>query len=115
MPCRVRRSAGEWGCPVPPLRVKVYEHIFERIVAPENLFAAWEEFRKGKSLRRDVMAFEKRLEENIFALHRELFNGTYRHGPYRAFTIQDPKQRRIHKATVRDRIVHHAVFSVLNP
>jgi retron-type reverse transcriptase len=31
------------------------------------------------------------------------------------FTLCDPKERIIHKATVRDRIVHHALFTILNP
>lgn len=79
------------------------------------LFAAWEEFRKGKSSRTDVQEFEAHLEERIFGLHRELITGTYQHGPYSAFTICDPKQRPIHKATVRDRVLHHAVFAALNP
>lgn len=93
----------------------MHKNIFERLIAPENLFTAWEEFRRGKQSRKDVMQFEERLEQNLFLLHRELCRETYQHGPYSAFTICDPKQRRIHKATVRDRIVHHAVFSVLNP
>lgn len=85
------------------------------MISPENLFAAWEEFRKAKSSRKDVQAFEWKLEEFTFMLHRNLAAGTYRHGPYHAFRICDPKQRQIHKATVRDRIVHHAVFAALNP
>ncbi len=59
--------------------------------------------------------FESDVERSIFQLHRDLTSGDYRHGSYSAFTICDPKQRPIHKATVRDRIVHHAIFSVLNP
>lgn len=59
--------------------------------------------------------FERHLEQNLFCLHRELIAGTYRHQPYSAFTICDPKQRCIHKASVQDRILHHAIFSVLNP
>ena len=31
------------------------------------------------------------------------------------FHITDPKPRHIHKATVRDRLLHHAVFRVLEP
>ncbi len=95
--------------------MKVHEDIFSRIISPENLFSAWEEFRKGKQARKDVRLFEWQLEPNLFALHHELRTGTYRHGPYSAFTIHDPKRRRIHKAAVRDRILHHAVFSVINP
>ena len=60
------------------------------------------------------MWFEMDLEQNIFRLHRELISKTYRHGPYRCFWICDPKLRRIHKATVRDRVLHHAVFRILN-
>src|SRR3989338_5720289 len=95
--------------------MKVHQYIFDLIALPEPLFIAWEEFRKGKQRRKDVMEFETRLEQNLFQLHRELRADTYKHGSYSAFTICDPKQRRIHKATVRDRIVHHAVFAALNP
>lgn len=95
--------------------MKVYKSIFDRIVSPESLFIAWEGFRKGKQSRKDVMQFEGRLEQHLFKLHRELQSGTYKHSAYSAFTICDPKQRRIHKATVHDRIAHHAVFAALNP
>lgn len=95
--------------------MKVHKNIFNSLISPEHLFAAWEEFRKGKTSRKDVQEFEWNLEQHIFLLHRDLKTGRYRHGPYSAFTICDPKQRRIHKATVRDRIVHQSIFSVLNP
>ncbi|MFH0853160.1 MAG: reverse transcriptase domain-containing protein [bacterium] len=89
--------------------------IFKKITSSENLFSAWVEFRKGKERKTDVLAFAWRLEENIFELQRKLQSGRYRHGHYTSFNICDPKPRNIHKATVRDRIVHHAVFAALNP
>jgi RNA-directed DNA polymerase len=95
--------------------MKVHNDIFKRIISLENLFSAWDEFRKDKQKKRDVLWFEWRLEENIFRLHRELNNKQYCHGPYTSFYITDPKVRHIHKAAVRDRILHHAVFSMLNP
>jgi retron-type reverse transcriptase len=95
--------------------MKLYRHLFGNITSKETFFTAWEEFRKGKQARKDVQEFERRLEQNLFALHRELVAGMYQHQPYSAFTICDPKERRIHKASVRDRILHHAVFSILNP
>ena len=55
------------------------------------------------------------MEDNIFQLHDELVNGVYRHGAYTPFSVNDPKPRRIHKALVRDRLVHHAVFRILYP
>ncbi len=79
----------------------------------ENLFLAWQEFRQGKRNKQDVQEFEFNLEDNLFNLHRELKAKIYRHSNYTAFSICDPKPRRIHKACVRDRILHHAVFRIL--
>ena len=53
--------------------------------------------------------------DNILALHRELKEGMYRHGGYTHFRISDPKPRDIHKATVRDRLLHHALYRKLYP
>jgi RNA-directed DNA polymerase len=77
------------------------------------LFYAWELFRKGKRRRKDVMTFERHLEDNLFALQEELLAETYRHSPYEPFTIHDPKQRTIHKATVKDRVIHQAIINVI--
>ncbi|RJQ35551.1 RNA-dependent DNA polymerase [Candidatus Parcubacteria bacterium] len=95
--------------------MKVYNDIFKDIVSLENLFLAWDEFKKDKRYKIDVQEFEFNLEENIFKLHRELDNKTYSHGSYIGFYITDPKLRHIHKATVRDRILHHVVYKVLLP
>ena len=54
-------------------------------------------------------------EENIFALCEDLESGRYRHGSYEPFWVCDPKRRLIHKACVRDRLLHHAIFRVLYP
>jgi retron-type reverse transcriptase len=79
------------------------------------LLAAWEEFLPGKRKRKDVAKFSLHLMDNIFALHRELTDKTYRHGAYWAFKINDPKPRDIHKASVRDRLLHHAIYRILYP
>ncbi len=95
--------------------MKIYRNLFERIISAENLFSAWDAFRIGKRNKPDVLRFEWDFEQNIFELHEDFKNKLYRHGPYKSFYIRDPKQRHIHKALVRDRVVHHAMFSVLNP
>ncbi len=95
--------------------MKIYKNVFEKIISLENLFLAWDKFKSDKQKKRDVQQFEWKLEENIFKLHRDLKHRRYEHGAYTSFFIHDPKQRHIHKALVRDRILHHAVFSVLNP
>ena len=97
------------------VRRKIIHNIFDEIISLENLFLAWQEFRCGKSNRPDVQQFEFNLEDNLFKLHRELKDRTYRHSHYTAFSVCDPKPRRIHKACVRDRVLHHAVFRILYP
>jgi len=88
-------------------------HAYEDIISVENLLSAWEEFLRGKRKKKDVQEFELRLMDNILALHRDLADKTYHHGPYHAFKISDPKPRDIHKATVRDRLLHHALYRTL--
>ena len=95
--------------------MKIYKNVFKKIISSENLFNAWTNFRHDKRKRLDVQEFEINLEENIFKLQKKLKEGVYKHGSYKPFYIHDPKQRLIHKASVRDRIVHHAIYSVLNP
>jgi retron-type reverse transcriptase len=95
--------------------MKVYKNFFEKIICLENLFSAWDNFKSGKMKKPDVLKFEWELEKNIFQIYRDLKNKKYKHSPYFSFNICDPKPRNIHKAVVRDRVVHHAIFNVLNP
>ncbi len=88
---------------------------FEQIISLENLFGAWQEFKKGKMRKFDVQAFGWNLEEHVFALYDDLRDGNYRHGPYESFYVHDPKRRHIHKPSVRDRLLHHALFRVIEP
>lgn len=90
-------------------------HSFEEIISVENLLAAWKEFIAGKRNKPDVEEFSLHLTNHIFALHDDLANQTYQHGGYHAFKINDPKPRDIHKASVRDRLLHHAIYRMLYP
>lgn len=94
--------------------MKIYKDLYWSIISPQALFKAWEVFKSDKRNKPDIGEFEKNLEQNIFDLYRDLKAETYQHGLYKGFWIHDPKIRRIHKAIVRDRVLHHATFSVLN-
>ncbi len=94
---------------------KQFDKSYEDIISLENLLAAWQEFVCGKRQKTDVQEFGVRLMDNLLELHTDLANHTYRHGEYQAFGICDPKPRQIHKAVVRDRVVHHAVYRQLYP
>lgn len=87
--------------------------MFNELFELENIFAAWYEFKKGKSNKLDVMFFETKLEDNIFRLQEDLITKTYFHQPYEIFHIWDPKFRIISKASVRDRVVHHVLYGYL--
>ncbi len=90
-------------------------HKFEEIISVENLLEVWKEFVRGKRNKKDVQEFSLHLMDNIFSLHHDLLHHTYKHGGYQAFKINDPKPRDIHKATVRDRLLHHALYRKLYP
>jgi len=88
---------------------------YQNIISVKNLYDAWQEFLLGKKNKKDVAEFALNLSSNISKLHFDLKNQTYKHGGYFAFSINDPKPRNIHKATVRDRLLHHAVYRILYP
>src|SRR3989344_5748070 len=88
---------------------------YHDIISMKNLLEAWKEFKKGKKFKKDVQEFELNLMENIISLHNDLVSKTYKHSKYTPFNISDPKPRNIHKAVVRDRLLHHAIYRILYP
>jgi retron-type reverse transcriptase len=88
--------------------------IYDDLISVENILRCWLEFKKGKNEKKDLVLFERYLEDNIFALHEQLKTNSYHHDSYKRFHIYDPKFRTISKATVKDRLVHHIVFNELN-
>jgi len=86
---------------------------YKDIITVKNLLRAWEVFLRGKKQKSDVIIFQAKLMDNVFGLYHELTNKTYCHGGYHAFNISDPKPRSIHKASVRDRLLHHLLYQEL--
>lgn len=108
---RIVGGGGDSDCLVRVL----FSHTYEHIISLENLLLAWQEFLSGKKYRKDVLRFERNLMTNIISLHHTLVSKTYRHSAYEAFNISDPKPRNIHKASVTDRLLHHALYRKLYP
>lgn len=94
---------------------KWLRHSYNTITSFENLLVSWQEFLVGKRKRADVAEFSLNLMDNILAIHQGLVNKTYTHSLYVAFKVNDPKPRDIHKASVADRLLHHAIYRVLYP
>ncbi len=79
-----------------------------------HIFIARKNLRRNKSTK-SILAFELEHEKGLIKLTRELENQTYCISPYRCFIIYDPVQREIFAAHVRDRIVHHLIYSIISP
>lgn len=80
-----------------------------------NLTLAWRKARENKTKRPDVIEFEKDIVKNLLYLYYELKNKTYKPLPLKTFVLRDPKTRKISKSEFRDRVVHHALLSVIKP
>jgi RNA-directed DNA polymerase len=91
------------------------KQLFARVVAFGNLYRAFLGASHGKRDQPEVREFEFHLESRLWGIRRELEDGTYRWGAFRRFLINDPKRREIRAAPFRDRVVHHALFYVLDP
>lgn len=89
--------------------------LFDRLVSFENLLAAAQTARRGKRFKLNVARFDFDLEHELLALGDALRSHTYRPGPYRTFTIREPKMRLISAAPYRDRVVHHALCRIIEP
>ena len=89
--------------------------MYDSIISLENLLIAWQEFLCGKRNKKDTQEFVRYLMQNIISLHKDLKERVYMHGKYESFKLSDPKPRDIHKSSVRDRLLHHAIYRILYP
>jgi retron-type reverse transcriptase len=91
----------------------MFLHRYNDITTMENILSTWGRFIRGKKNKRDVIVFQAELADNLVSLHKSLVSRTYEHGTYTAFNVSDPKPRNIHKASVRDRVLHHLIYKEL--
>ncbi|MFA6404747.1 MAG: reverse transcriptase/maturase family protein [Candidatus Paceibacterota bacterium] len=94
---------------------KIFTEGFEKIFSYKSLFSSWLEFRNGKREKSDVTDFAIRVSKYLFDLRNDILSGNYSHGGYKYFRIYEPKVRDIHKASVRDRVIHHAIYRATYP
>jgi RNA-directed DNA polymerase len=95
--------------------MKRYGDLWQDLISFGNLLRAAEDARRRKRFRRSVAAFEFRREPELWRLHNELSRQTYRPGAYDTFYVYEPKKRLIRAAPYRDRVVHPALTSILEP
>jgi hypothetical protein len=98
-----------------PFEVKPVGHLIEAIADLDNLKLAFVKSCRAKPLTLDRLDFRGDVEANLRSIGDALLSGSYAPGPYRFFTIIDPKERRISAAPFRDRVTQHAIMNILDP
>lgn len=88
---------------------------YQKIISLENLYEAVKQTVRSKRTKTDIAEFLFHLEDNVDNIYNDLKTKKYKHGKYQFFKISDPKPRTISKATVKDRVIHHAVHDVIIP
>ena len=78
-----------------------------------NIWQSWYNFRRGKRKTKELEYFQYFLEENLRRLRDELNDGTYKHGKYKRFIVNDNKRREVAVASVKDRVVHRLLYEYL--
>jgi retron-type reverse transcriptase len=95
--------------------MKRYGYLWPSIITYENLWLSARKAQKGKRFRDNVLEFNFNLEKELLILQNELKTQTYCPGAYKTFHILEPKPRLISAAPYRDRVVHHALCTVITP
>lgn len=88
---------------------------FELICSFENILDAAYQCRKGKTKANATLVFFNNLEENIVQIQNELIWGMYQMSPYHHFYVFEPKRRLISAPHFKDRVVHRAIYNVIEP
>ncbi|MBI5918244.1 MAG: hypothetical protein HY849_02560 [Nitrosomonadales bacterium] len=89
--------------------------LFPHLTAFPHLLESLQRAASGKRNKRGVAAFLARQESALIHLRDQLQSGAWRGGGYTVIEISDPKPRRISAAPFADRVVHHALCSVIAP
>jgi len=87
----------------------------QAIACMDNLADAAVKAARGKRFRTDVQDFFQSFETNLHNLRTDILNGKVPYGHYTSFTIHDPKERTIHAACFKDRVIHHALMNHAGP
>lgn len=92
--------------------MKRKNNLINEIILLDNLYKAWYKAKKGKTYKKEVIAYTNKLHKNLRNLQRQLFTGNVSVGTYHYFYVYEPKKRNISAATFSERVLHHALMNV---
>lgn len=94
---------------------KTFKRLYPKIYDFENLYNAYLKARRGKRDKPSVLRFADNLEAELIQLQNELIWHEYSLGEYHCFKDPGPPVRNIAALPFRDRVVQHAIVSVIEP
>lgn len=94
---------------------KTYNNLWDKVISFQNIYNAYLKAKKNKRFQSEILKFGNNLEVNIIAIQNELIQKTWKPSRYRQFYVYEPKKRLISAPAFRDRVVHHAVVSIIEP
>jgi len=92
-----------------------YNNLIERIADINNLREAYRKTSNAKRRTFGYLEFKEFKELNLDAIREELLDGGYKIGGYREFYVYEPKPRLVSALDFKDRLIQHALVSVIEP
>lgn len=90
-------------------------NVFEEATSFTSLLQAEHDVSKGKGGKRDVLLFERNLEDNILDLSAMLRRGEIPKVKYSSFYVYVPKLRKVIYIDYPSKIIQRAVYNTINP
>lgn len=94
--------------------MKTVNNIMPQICTIENAEHAYNQAKRIKRMRPEVLRFELNREENLIRAINELRSGDYTPGKYFVFKVWEPKERIIMALPFYDRVVHHMIIDKID-
>lgn len=95
---------------------KSYGGLWAQVVSFENLLSGYEEARRGKRYKPEVLEFGEQVEGRLFSIQESLLAGNWSPAQYKEFWVVHSLKRRLVQAPAFcDRVVHHALIRVTQP
>lgn len=95
--------------------MKKINNIYDQVVSFENLLKAYNKCLKGKREKGNILKFNFKYEFYLKRIEFLLRENKYVHGNYFFFWKMDSKKRRIACACFGDKVVHYALYLILEP
>lgn len=91
------------------------KNVYQTIVSFENLLQAEKDSRAGKRYETEQLNFWGNLEDNLHIISDDLKSFNFPPDIYHHFYVYEPKLRKVIYSDYTTKVIHRAVYNVLNP